>query len=85
MLYDIYCWADERYKQTGDKRKVVTFTPDAQKRLKTVWRGMRKYMEGFPDHIYAALNTFLMNTINNMGMAINVHCIFKVFELCDIR
>jgi len=66
MLYDIYCWADERYKQTGDKRKVVTFTPDAQKRLKTVWRGMRKYMEGFPDHIYAALNTFLMNTINNM-------------------
>jgi hypothetical protein len=66
MLYDIYCWADARYKETGDKRTITTFTPDAQKRLKTVWRGMRKYMEGFPDHIYAALNTFLMNTINNM-------------------
>jgi len=66
MLYDIYSWVDARYKETGDKRLVTTFTPDAQKRLKTVWRGMRKYMEGFPDHIYAALNTFLMNTINNM-------------------
>jgi len=66
MLYDIYCWVDMRHKKVGDKRLITTFTPDAQKRLKTVWRGMRKYMEGFPDHIYAALNTFLMNTINNM-------------------
>lgn len=65
-IYDIYCWVDARYKETGDKRLVTVFTPDAQKRLKTIWRGMRKYMKGFPDHIYAALNTFLMNTINNM-------------------
>ena len=65
-LYDIYCWADMRLQETGDMRTITSFTPDAQKRLKTVWRGMRKYMKRFPDHIYAALNTFLMNTINNM-------------------
>ena len=66
MLYDIYCWADMRLQETGDMRTITSFSPDAQKRLKTVWRGMRKYMDNFPDHIYAALNTFLMNTINNM-------------------
>ena len=66
MLYDIYSWVEMRHKKVGDKRLITTFTPEAQERLKTVWRGMRKYMDGFPPHIYAALNTFLMNTINNM-------------------
>ena len=42
------------------RRKIVEFSPDAKKRLKVIWRGMRKYMDGFPDHIYHALNTFLI-------------------------
>ena len=69
MLYDIYLWAQRRLDLVGDKRKVVEFTPDAKNRLKVIWRGMRKYMQGFPDHIFNALNTFLMNTINNMCIA----------------
>ena len=48
MLYDIYLWAQRRLDKVGDKRKVVEFTPDAKNRLKVIWRGMRKYMQGFP-------------------------------------
>ena len=70
MLYSTYQWVQERLVAVdGDKRKVVYFTPDAQKRLKTVWKGMRKYMNSFDDNIYEALNTFLMNMINNICIA----------------
>ena len=70
MLYDIYQWVDRRLEEVdGDKRKVVVFSADAKTRLKVIWRGMRKYMSDFPDHIYNALNSFLMNTINNMCIA----------------
>ena len=70
MMYSTYKWVLERLKEVdGDKRKVVTWTPDAQKRLKTVWKGMRKYMNSFDDNIYEALNTFLMNMINNICIA----------------
>ena len=69
MLYTNYKWCLKRLEETGDRRKVVEFSPDAKLRLKVIWRGMRKYMDGFPDHIYHALNTFLMNIINNMCVA----------------
>ena len=70
MLYNTYKWVEQRLEEeNGDRRKVVTFTPDAQKRLKTVWLGMRKYMNSFDDNIYTALNTFLMNMINNICIA----------------
>tara|TARA_R110001592_G_scaffold8366_7_gene45753 strand:- start:362 stop:1888 length:1527 start_codon:yes stop_codon:yes gene_type:complete len=70
MLYSSYKWVQDRLKEVdGDKRKVVVFTPDAQKRLKTVWKGMKKYMNSFDDNIYEALNTFLMNMINNICIA----------------
>tara|TARA_R110002020_G_scaffold254651_2_gene468424 strand:+ start:65 stop:937 length:873 start_codon:yes stop_codon:yes gene_type:complete len=67
MLYNTYQWVQERLEAVdGDKRKVVTFSKDAQKALKTVWKGMRKYMNSFDDNIYEALNTFLMNMVNNI-------------------
>ena len=70
MLYNTYQWVQGRLEAVdGDKRKVVTWSPDAQKRLKTVWKGMRKYMNSFDDNIYEALNTFLMNMINNICIA----------------
>jgi hypothetical protein len=70
MLYGIYTWAEQRLEEEGgDRRKVVTFSLDAKKRLKTIHRGMRKYMNTFEDNIYDALNTFLMNTINNICIA----------------
>ena len=70
MLYSSYRWAQERLEAVnGDKRKVVVFSKDAQKRLKTVWKGMKKYMDSFDDNIYEALNTFLMNMINNICIA----------------
>tara|TARA_R110002012_G_scaffold59435_11_gene155522 strand:+ start:2233 stop:3768 length:1536 start_codon:yes stop_codon:yes gene_type:complete len=66
MLYTNYKWCLKRLAKVGDRRKIVEFSPDAKQRLKIIWRGMRKYMDGFPDHIHHALNTFLMNIINNM-------------------
>lgn len=70
MLYSSYKWVQERLEKVdGDKRKVVVFSKDAQKRLKTVWKGMKKYMNTFDDNIYEALNTFLMNMINNICIA----------------
>ena len=70
MLYNTYRWVQQRLEEEdGDKRKVVMFSSDAQKRLKTVWKGMRKYMNNFDENIYTALNTFLMNTINNICIA----------------
>ena len=67
MLYSSYKWVQDRLVEVdGDARKVVEFSDDAQKRLKTVWKGMRKYMNNFDDNIYDALNTFLMNMINNI-------------------
>ena len=69
MMYTSYRWAKYRLDKVGDKRRVVEFSPDGKMRLKVIWRGMRKYMDAFPEHIYAALNTFLMNTINNMCVA----------------
>jgi hypothetical protein len=70
MLYSTYRWVQRRLVEVdGDKRKVVTFSPDAQARLKTVWKGMRKYMSNFDDNIFEALNTFLMNMINNVCIA----------------
>ena len=70
MLYNTYKWVEERLEAVdGDKRQVITFSADAQARLKTVWKGMRKYMNTFDDNIYTALNTFLMNTINNICIA----------------
>jgi len=70
MIYGTYRWVQQRLEEEGgDARKVVTFSSDAQKRLKTVWKGMRKYMITFDNHIYEALNTFLMNMINNICIA----------------
>tara|TARA_R100001079_G_scaffold110280_2_gene85218 strand:+ start:1936 stop:3468 length:1533 start_codon:yes stop_codon:yes gene_type:complete len=70
MLYNTYRWVEQRLEEeNGDPRKVVMFSDDAQKRLKTVWKGMRKYMNNFDDNIYEALNTFLMNMINNICIA----------------
>jgi len=67
MLYSTYRWVQERLTQVdGDLRKVVIFSEDGKKALKTVWKGMRKYMNSFDDNIYEALNTFLMNMINNI-------------------
>ena len=67
MVYSNYKWVEKRLEEVdGDKRKVIIFSGEAQKRLRTVWRGMRKYMNDFNDDIYDALNTFLMNTINNI-------------------
>jgi len=72
MLYDLYKWCKDRHEKTGDKRKVVIWSKDAQAALKVVWKGMRKYMDGFSDHIFEALNTFLMNTINNVCIAAGI-------------
>lgn len=69
ILYTNYKWCLKRLEETGDRRRIVEFSDDAKLRLKVIWRGMRKYMDGFPDHIYHALNTFLMNIINNMCVA----------------
>ncbi len=70
MLYNSYRWVQERLEAVdGDKRKVVEWTEDGQKALKNVWRGMKKYMNTFDDSIYEALNTFLMNMINNICIA----------------
>ena len=70
MMYSTYQWVQQRLdEEDGDSRKVVSFSTDAQKRLKTVWKGMRKYMNNFDDNIYQALNTFLMNMINNICIA----------------
>ena len=70
MLYSSYRWVEQRLEEEGgDPRKVVVFSSDAQKRLKTVWKGMRKYMISFDNQIYEALNTFLMNMINNICIA----------------
>ena len=67
MMYSNYRWLENRLEEVGgDKRKVVVFSNEAQKRLVTVWRGMRKYMNDFNDDTYDALNTFLMNTINGL-------------------
>jgi len=67
MLYSNYKWVEKRLAEVdGDKRKVVVFSKEAQLRLRTVWKGMRKYMNDFSDDIYDALNTFLMNTVNNI-------------------
>jgi len=70
MLYNTYRWVQDRLEAVdGDKRKVVTWSEDGQKALKNVWRGMKKYMNTFDDSIYEALNTFLMNMINNICIA----------------
>ena len=67
MMYSNYKWVENRLLEVnGDKRRVVEFSEEAQLRLRTVWKGMRKYMNDFSDEIYDALNTFLMNTINNI-------------------
>jgi histone H3/H4 len=72
MMYDIYKWCKDRHEKTGDKRKVVIWSDDAKKALKVVWKSMRKYMDGFSDHIFEALNTFLMNTLNNVSIAAGI-------------
>ena len=70
MLYSTYRWVQNRLEQVnGDRRKVVVWSPDAQKKLMVVHRGMRKYMEGIEDQVFEALNTFLMNIINNISIA----------------
>ena len=70
MLYNTYRWVEDRLEEVdGDRRRVIVFSPEANARLKTVWRGMRKYMAEFNDQVYEALNTFLMNTINNICIA----------------
>ena len=38
MLYNTYRWVEQRLEEEdGDPRKVVRFSDDAQKRLKTVF------------------------------------------------
>lgn len=85
MIYDIYLWVERRLAEVGDKRKVVVFSSDAKNRLKVIWRGMRKYMQSFPDHIFAALNTFLMNTINNMCIAATLCAIAERSTTVELR
>ncbi len=70
MLYSSYKWVQERLEKVdGDKRKVVVMTPDAKKAIKIVWSSMKQYMNNMDDNIYAAINTFFMNMINNICIA----------------
>lgn len=70
MLYGTYRWAQNRLAEVnGDKRRVIVWSPDAQSKLKIVHKGMRKYMEGIEDQVFEALNTFLMNIINNIAIS----------------
>jgi len=85
LLYDTYIWAENRLNEVGDRRKVVVFSPDAKTRLKVIWKGMRKYMQGFPEHIFVALNTFLMNTINNMCVAATLCAIAERSTTVEVR
>jgi len=70
MLYSSYKWVHQRLEKVdGDKRKVLEMTEEAKGAIKIVWAAMKKYMNGFDDNIYVAINTFFMNMINNICIA----------------
>ena len=68
-FYSTYKWVEQRYIEAdGDPRKVITFSEAGKAKIKSEWRAMRKYMNNLRDDIYEATNTFIMNTINNIGI-----------------
>ena len=86
MLYGTYRWVEDRLNEVdGDRRRVIVFSPEANRRMKTVWRGMRKYMGDFNDQVYEALNTFLMNTINNICIAATLCAISERTHIVTAR
>lgn len=68
-IFDIYVWVQQRLAEVGDKRKISMINSDARNRLRTINKGMRKYMRNFSGVMYEALDSFRMNTINNMCIA----------------
>ena len=70
QLYDTYLWVQKRLQETGDKRTITVFQKEALNRLKVVNKGMRRHMDNYEGvQMYEALDSFRMNTINNMGIA----------------
>ena len=68
-LYNTYKWVEERFIEVdGNPKKVITFTESGKAKIKSEWRAMRKYMNNLRDDIFEATNTFIMNTINNIGI-----------------
>ena len=68
-VYSTYKWVEQRFIEVdGNARKTITFSDSGKAKIKSEWRAMRKYMANLQDDIYDATNTFIMNTINNIGV-----------------
>lgn len=87
ILYDIYLWVQERLRKTGDKRKITLFSQDAKNRIKIISKQMRQYTTNFEgnESMYVALDSFRMNTINNMCIAATLCAIAEKSPTITLR
>lgn len=86
QLYDIYLWVQRRLQETGDKRAITVFQKEALNRLKVVNKGMRRHMDNYEGvQMYEALDSFRMNTINNMGIAATLCAISEKSSVVTAR